>query len=182
MRHQYNLVKAVGLPTQSRLTPTYSCADFADAYAVQLPSDATTDPEQLARFILSNQAPWVSMLMKIRDAVVGRFGLKTAAQLSQSDGSPDDRRVAIFKIYDSDQHEILLGEDDSHLDFRMSVLCQNVERTAQAGATVVLSTVVHCHNKLGRNYIRLIAPFHKAIVQSSLRRAARQGWPKPVRR
>ena len=177
MHHPHHIVKAVALPAQSRLSPTFSSADFSDAYAVQLPRDATTDPEQLARFILLNQAPWVSALMKLRDALVAGFGLKTVAHLAQTDGAPDDRRIAIFKIYESDQHEILLGEDDSHLDFRISVLCNTVERTAQTGATVVLSTVVHCHNRLGRNYIRLIAPFHKAIVRSSLRRAVRRGWP-----
>ena len=178
MNHAYTAVKAVSLPTQSQLKPTFSSADFADAYAVPLPDGATTDPEQLARFILSNQAPWVSVLMKMRDGLVRRFGLKTADQLSQSDGAVDDRRVAIFKIYESGPYEILLGEDDSHLDFRISVLCQDLARITPAGASVVLSTVVHCHNRLGRNYIRLIAPFHKAIVQSSLRRAARQGWPR----
>jgi hypothetical protein len=42
---------------------------------------------------------------------------------------------------------------------------------------LTLSTVVHCHNALGRTYIRVIAPFHRLIVKSCLRRAARTGWP-----
>jgi hypothetical protein len=36
---------------------------------------------------------------------------------------------------------------------------------------------VHCHNRLGRIYITLIAPFHRLVVEASLRRAARLGWP-----
>jgi Protein of unknown function (DUF2867) len=41
----------------------------------------------------------------------------------------------------------------------------------------VVSTVVHCHNRLGRTYITLIAPFHRRVVEAGLRRAARLGWP-----
>jgi hypothetical protein len=36
---------------------------------------------------------------------------------------------------------------------------------------------VHCHNRLGRIYIFLIAPFHRWLVQAILRRAAHIGWP-----
>jgi hypothetical protein len=37
---------------------------------------------------------------------------------------------------------------------------------------------VHCHNRLGRFYIFVIAPFHRLVVKASLRRAAALGWPK----
>jgi len=40
-----------------------------------------------------------------------------------------------------------------------------------------VSTVVHCHNLLGRTYLRVIAPFHRLVVKASLDRAARVGWP-----
>jgi hypothetical protein len=33
--------------------------------------------------------------------------------------------------------------------------------------------VVHCHNWLGRTYLAVIAPFHRAIVRASLVQAAR---------
>ena len=169
-------VLAVALPHASRLAALYATATFADAYAVKLPSHATTDPEQLARFILLNQAPWVAWLMKVRDAMVAGFGLKTAHQLQPSEGSRNDRRVHIFKIYDTLADEILLGEDDRHLDFRMSILRQQTNAEG-GGADLTLTTVVMCHNRLGRAYIKLIAPFHRAIVRDCLRRAARTGWP-----
>ncbi|HEV3177687.1 MAG TPA: DUF2867 domain-containing protein [Stellaceae bacterium] len=35
-------------------------------------------------------------------------------------------------------------------------------------------TVVHCHNRLGRTYLAVIAPFHRAIAQANLERAARE--------
>lgn len=37
---------------------------------------------------------------------------------------------------------------------------------------------MQCHNLLGRSYLLLIAPFHRAVVKTALRRAARIGWPR----
>lgn len=171
-----NTVREVSVPPESRLSRLFARVDFADAYAVSLPPQASADPEQLARFILGNQAPWVNMLMSLRDAMVAGFGLKTARQLKQGDGTPGERRVHIFKIYESDEHEILVGEDDAHLDFRLSVMCRP-DALSPGGRQVVVSTVVSCHNRLGRTYIKLITPFHRAIVRDSLQRAVASGWP-----
>jgi len=70
-----------------------------------------------------------------------------------------------------------LGEDDKHLDFRLSVL-RSPDLSPTLGGQLTVSTVVHCHNLLGRAYILVIAPFHRLVVKASLRRAARIGWPK----
>jgi hypothetical protein len=32
---------------------------------------------------------------------------------------------------------------------------------------------VHCHNRLGRTYLAVIAPFHRVIVRATLERAVR---------
>lgn len=114
--------------------------------------------------------------MAVRDAVVGGFGLKTAKQLTSPGAQSPTGRVGIFKIYSTSPTEIILGEDDKHLDFRLSVLCS--QQPSPGGKRhLTLSTVVHCHNWLGRLYILVIAPFHRLIVQSCLRRAAHIGWP-----
>ena len=114
--------------------------------------------------------------MAVRDALVGRFGLKTAKQLTSLGAESETGRVGIFKIYGTSPSEVVLGEDDKHLDFRLSVLCSG---TPPPGGIrhLTLATVVHCHNSLGRVYILVIAPFHRQAIESSLRRAARIGWP-----
>lgn len=166
----------VALPPQSAIAGTYALTHLADAYSIELPAGASTNPELLARFMFSQQAPWVSTLMAVRDAVVGRFGLKTGKQLTSLDAAGATGRVGFFKIYSTSPTEVVLGEDDMHLDFRLSVLCTN--QSSHGGKRhLTLSTVVHCHNRLGRLYIFVIAPFHRLIIQSSLRRAARIGWP-----
>lgn len=169
-------VRQVALPLESRISRKYASPNLADAYAIRLPNDAISDPELLARFIFSRQPPWLSALMRLRDALVAGFGVKTSKQLQNPGGQDRARRIYIFKIYETRQHEIVLGEDDRHLDFRLSVLRQAAP-SADQQPRLILSTVVHCHNRFGRAYIMLIAPFHRLVVQSSLRRAARAGWP-----
>ncbi len=72
----------------------------------------------------------------------------------------------------------MLGEDDSHLDFRVSVLRQSeTEMDGGSDARLVVTTVVRCHNRLGRAYITAIRLFHRRVVIASLRHAARRGWP-----
>ena len=115
-------------------------------------------------------------ILKIRDALVAGFGLKTAKHLKSLGAETKASRVGIFNIYSSSQTEIVLGEDDKHLDFRLSVLCSG-QPSPKSQRHLIVSTVVHCHNRLGRLYIRLVAPFHRVIVPSALRRAAHLGWP-----
>jgi hypothetical protein len=176
MPNDFFVVTPVALPVQSRISHVYEPVHLADAFSVRLPPGASGDPEVLARFVFSQQAPWVGGLMKVRDALVSGLGLKTGKHLASLGAKAGQRRVGIFKIYSTGDTEIVLGEDDKHLDFRVSVLCSSAPAPA-SGRDLVVSTVVHCHNRLGRVYIFLIAPFHRRVVQSSLRRAARMGWP-----
>ena len=169
--------RSVPLPSESAITRCYASTNLADAFSIELPAQASTDPEVLARFILAHQAPWIGRLMAVRDAMVAGFGLKTAKHLATLDaGSAGAGRVGIFKVYSSSRSEVVLGEDDKHLDFRLSVLCSGGSSSG-ARRQLIMSTVVHCHNRLGRLYIFLIAPFHRLVVRSSLHSAARMGWP-----
>ena len=164
-------VRAVALPPGASIAPLYPGSNLADAYAVDLPTARARelDMESLARQLLGSQPGWARKLMVLRDAIVARFGIQTAKQL----GAKPGKRIGIFRIYSVSDDEIILGEDDSHLDFRLSVLRN---RDAGRHGSVTVSSVVHCHNWVGRAYIMLIRPFHKLIVRHSLARAARAGF------
>jgi hypothetical protein len=177
MQNDFILVTPVALPPQSAITSLYKSVNLADAYSIQLPPSASIDPDVLARFVFSHQPAWIVVLTKIRDAIVAGFGLKTSGQLASLSGDAKGNRVSFFKVYSTSGTEIVLGEDDKHLDFRVSLLCSK-RAVPLTGHTLTLSTVVHCHNLLGRTYIRLITPFHRLVVKASLRRAAHIGWPK----
>ena len=170
-------VLSVAVPAESGVARMYDAPDLADAYAVRLPDNAIDDPELLARFRFAHQAGWIAKLLGLRDALVARFGLKTAKQLRMANPPGSRDRVDFFRIYARSTREIILGENDSHLDFRLSVLQQTRDTHEGSARYLILSTVVHCHNGLGRFYILAIAPFHRLVVRSTLRRAARIGWP-----
>jgi hypothetical protein len=177
MPSELTLVKPVALPAQSAVATAYESMSLADAFAIQLPFGTSSDPEVLWRFLISQQPSWIGWLTNVRDAIVACFGLKTAKHLAtlSSEGKAD--RIGIFKVYGKSETEIVLGEDDKHLDFRLSVL-RTSDLSPTLGGQLTVSTVVHCHNLLGRAYILVIAPFHRLVVKASLRRAAYIGWPK----
>ena len=179
MSNEFSLAIPVALPVRSGVTTFYPTVNLADAFAISLPAQASYDPEVLARFMFGQQPKWVGYLMGMRDAIVARFGLKTGKHLATLADGAKESRLGIFRIYSKDATEIVVGEDDSHLDFRVSVLCSGGP-APDGGRRLTVSTVVHCNNLLGRVYLLIIAPFHRMIVKASLRRAARIGWPLAV--
>jgi hypothetical protein len=172
-------ISPVELPTESQIGGFYKSVNLADAYAISLPDRASHDPEVLARFLFSQSPLAMRLLLKVRDLLVAPFGVKTASRLQALGAAQSSQRIGIFKIYDSNSSEIILGEDDNHLDFRLSVLCRPIDGPTGNASELIISTVVTCHNTLGRAYIALIAPFHRLIVRACMRRAARFGWPAP---
>jgi len=170
-------LRSVGLPPGSRIVSVYGTTDLADAYAVTLPRGTVRDPEALARFLFAQQPAWVGLLMGLRDMLVAGLGLKTARQLGSPRAAGRNRHIGIFRIYETSADEIILGEDDQHLDFRVSVMVRPDSTGPTEATQLVVATVVHCHNRLGRIYIRLIAPFHRQVVKAGLRQASRAGWP-----
>jgi hypothetical protein len=174
-------VRSVAIPAQSAVARVYESTNLADAFAMQLPVGTSSDPEVLWRFIILQQPSWIGWLTSVRDALVACWGLKTAKHLAALSGEANAERIGIFKVYSKSETEIVLGEDDKHLDFRLSVL-RTPDRSAPPGGQLTVATVVRCHNHLGRVYLWVIAPFHRQVVKASLRRAAQVGWPQAVTR
>lgn len=174
-------VTPVAIPTQSAVAAIYDSTDLSDAFTVQLPLGTSSDPDVLWRFLIAQQPSWIGWLTNVRDAIVSCFGLKTARHLATLSSEANADRIGIFRVYGRSETEIVLGEDDKHLDFRLSVL-HTPDSLPALGGRLTVSTVVHCHNLLGRAYISVIAPFHRQVVKASLRRAAHIGWPKAAAR
>lgn len=164
-------IEPVALPPASRLSSSHGRADFADAFSVDLPEMASSNAEVLAGHVFTQQPAWIAMLMSIRDGVVRPFGLKRAADFQASGGD----RISIFRVFERHQDEIILGEDDRHLDFRVSVLLQPA--SGDRPRRLIVTTLVFYNRLLGRAYIALIAPFHRRVVRASLDRAQKRGWP-----
>lgn len=168
-----SIVRAVPAPPDSALAPLYPGADLFDAFAAPLPDGATNDLDRLAHAaVLARPAWWMRALMGMRDTAMAPLGVKTSRAIARDRQAGD--RIGFFPVQARTGCELIVGEDDRHLDFRASILLQH---GAEGARTLTMITVVHCHNRLGRCYLAVIAPFHRAIVRANILRAARRGWP-----
>ncbi len=159
-------VRRVESPSGSLISDWYPHAQLLDSYAIDIPSAPSPNMRQLATLALGNPPVWFRTLLTIRDAAMRPLGVKSSRQLRE--GTPFAARVDFFPILQEKENEIVFGEDDRHLDFRISLL-----RIRAGGNTkVIATTAVHIHNRLGRAYINIIRPFHHLVVTRSMARLA----------
>ncbi len=163
-------VTRVAPPSPSAIADWRPGADLLDSYAVTLPPGASDDVGVLATALFSTPPLWTRGLLRLRDEIMRPLGVKTTGEIAKAGAADGRDRIAFFPVFSRSRNEIILGEDDRHLDFRASVL---IETDAGAGSRrLVFTTAVRCHNLLGRAYLGVIAPFHVLIVRSNLRRLA----------
>lgn len=175
--------RAVPVPPGSAIHATLRGSDFHDAYAV--PDHHADRPALQAWLDVAAQTPaWIRALMLVRNKAVRLVGLKDVGQLQDgyppaSGKPPNDAasyavgdRVGIFRIRFLSDREVILGQDDRHLDVQVSILKHG---EGSATPTLVLTTVVHIHNTLGHAYMAVITPFHRVIARSITQRMAGHG-------
>ena len=160
-------VVKVPVPEASKLLGSFKHVTFADAYEVALVNHAIT-PEQAALAIFGHSPAWVGALMKARGVFAKTVGLK------HSDMKSGEQQAGIFKVQQRHANEIIIGEDDAHLNFRISVLRAG-DASGKGAPTVTVSTAVETHNALGRAYMLVVKPFHRIIARTMVQRAADAG-------
>jgi hypothetical protein len=160
---------AVPIPPNSALAPLYAGADLLDAYAIQLPMDTTDDLEVLARAGFERQAWWIRALTGVRDVMMATVGVQSSRQVGAA-AAARGQVIGFFPVLSKCEGELVMGADDRHLDFRLAL---QMRVGATGDKELIVVTVVHCHNRLGRAYLAAITPFHRVIVPASLEQAAR---------
>ncbi|UVA78031.1 DUF2867 domain-containing protein [Pandoraea commovens] len=161
--------RAVPMPSDSAIAPLYAGADLSDAYAIRLPPEASDDLEVLTRILFERQAWWIRALLCVRDAVMVTVNVKSSHAVGLA-GAARGPVISFFPLLSKSATELVLGADDRHLDFRVSV---QLRTDSANGRELLTATVVHCHNRLGRIYLATIAPFHRVILRANLERAVR---------
>ena len=123
-------------------------------------------------------SPLLTSLIISREAIVGKLGLKTADKLTKTErlqylnafeGNIGDG-IAIFDILDKNDTELLTGQTDKHLDFKLSF----VSYADGEEKVIELITVVRVHNVFGRIYFFFVKPFHRFYMKRILKRMERQ--------
>ena len=162
-------------PANGLLRRYYANGDFLDGQSVPLPHP-TPDAATLTIATFFNMPGWVVALLALRDRLVTPFGLKTGTELDLRPPTREEIVSAtypgIFAVHAATDDEVILGCDDKHLDFRISVL------RSRQDDLVALSTWVRPHNLLGRTYLTLVYPFHRLIVARCLANATGLGITK----
>lgn len=164
-------ITEVGIPTDSFLHKTLASASFFDAYQGAL-SNTALWPADIFLRAASTTPAWIERAMAFRNALVRRIGLRDVGSMRDSADRPGPAyqpgdRMGIFNVVATNERELVLGIDDSHLDVRVSVM----KDQAVKAATYTVSTVVHVKNALGRLYMLPVSRIHPWVVRGMMRRA-----------
>ncbi len=167
--------------SEIELSPNYLIAkdadnaDYIDVYQLKTSTLAKSPLPKycMVAFFKSFSSFIVSMLL-IRESIAKKIGLKMAPENTQEgrnkmlrdfEGNIGDS-IEIFEVIDKNETELMTGQRDKHLDFKLSFISYE-----SAGDKVIeLATVVHIHNALGKVYFFFVKPFHRMIMKRIMRK------------
>jgi hypothetical protein len=168
------------IPDYSVLKKDEKSFHYIDSFQGQyLINDHDYDIIEIGKLFLTSGPKWANSLMSIRDKIVGLFGLKTAQQLTVDKRNHDNFRfepgeqLDIFKLFSRSVNELVLGDDDKHLNFRVSLLLDSKSDNKKK-RNVIITTVVKYRNLFGRIYFIPVRPIHKIIVKGTLKEMIRK--------
>lgn len=158
------------LPSNSILKR--QCADYAykDTFEVAISRQDVANWEMIAA-LFHSAPPWFDALAKLRDRMVAVFGLKTSTGNPKRLPPPyrQGQELGFFRVMEEADREVILGNDDKHLNFRTSLLMTEKE----GGHRLCVSTVVSTKNLLGTVYFGIVKHAHRLIVPIMARGMAR---------
>lgn len=145
--------------------PELQVVHYEDTFSITVNRAHLSFEEIQAAFIKTKGPWWIDFLFSIRDAVVGCFGISTRADHQRSKNS-----FGLFPILQRRPRELVLGEDEKHLNFRILL---KLDSPVAGSYKLSFKTLVHFNNLLGRLYYIPVKPIHKLIVPGMLQRVAK---------
>lgn len=166
------ITKHTVIPENSILKSSQGNFNYIDSFSGwAITKEQTVDAPLFLKLFASGGPKWVDYLLAVRDKIVGVFGLKTGGNKTQ----PSDyskcaigEQVGIFTVFDKAENEFILGENDKHLDFRVSLLVEPSENETNK-AKLSITTAVKFNNWFGKLYFLPVKPMHGIIVRKSLK-------------
>lgn len=169
-----NIIKTT-LPTNSILHTAHKKYDYIDSFqSVCQDTDNSITSAEVGKAFFSSGPDWVGKLFTFRNKIVSLFGLKTSGDISNRKQQLDNftcepgEQLGLFKVFAKNEHEVILGEDDKHLNFRVSLFLEQHTQEATKKKLTISTTVVF-NNWFGRLYFLPVRPFHKLIVPTMLK-------------
>ena len=163
------------LPENSILNNDKKQFDYIDSYQGQfVDKNNTIGPTEIGKAFYSSSPKWVEKLFVLRNKIVRFFGLKTSGnntdrkkQLDNFKCEPGEQ-LGLFKVFNKTNNEVVLGEDDKHLNFRVSLLLGPLSHGTNK-KTLTIITTVQFNNLFGKLYFLPVKFFHKLIVPAMLK-------------
>lgn len=168
MHHASRPPQAEETPPAARHWALLPGARFADSFRIPLtPQLAQLDTTEIAARMMAEQPGWISALMQLRDRLVAPLGLKRAGD----HGAP-----AGFPLLLAEPARVVMGLDDSHLDFRLCVekIAPATPDSSAGPGWLTVTTVVRTKRLLGSFYLAAIMPFHRCVARTLLQGVVRQ--------
>lgn len=175
------IVKTV-MPQSSILKKNSYSYDYSDSFC-----GSFSDKKNIAvitsvgKFFFLAKSKWISRLFSARNNIVKLFGLKIANNEADRQKQLDSfeceigQKVGLFSVFARNENEVIIGEDDKHLDFRVSLFLKKSFFTEESEQKqLIITTVVKFHNIYGRIYFLVVRPFHKLVVVSILKKIIQQ--------
>ena len=162
------------VPNGSVLKAKYGDATYQDCFSHTLSASDGRGPVTLFFDMLYPAPVWVRALMRMRNFIVGFFGLKTTntgptgLEKPEADYKVGDN-ISFFKITDLSENEVVVTANDSHLNSSFSLYILPTD----AAREVVMTSIVETKGRFGDVYMFVIAPFHRLIVSQLLKRLSR---------
>jgi hypothetical protein len=103
--------------------------------------------------------------MVLQNKIVSFLGQKTEVPEKNALNPPFSigQQIGLFQIQGISEKEIILGETDNHLVFKVSLLIIDNDE-------LVVSTIVRLNNPLGKWYYAVVKPVHRIIVPMIIKR------------
>lgn len=168
------------LPCDSALPACLEASNYIDSYQSSLiDGGCSIGPADVGKAFFASAPAWIENLLTFRNKIVSFAGLKTGNQIKDKKlilknfhCAPGDK-VGLFTVLQKTEHEVIFGEDDKHLGFRVSFfLSKSVAGVIERQLTI--STAVKFNNWFGRLYFLPVKPFHRFIVPAMLKATINQ--------
>lgn len=160
---------ACDFPPDSALNGGFvQSADHVDAFKVPLARHDRTVTD-LFYGVFAHRPYWLRLLLAARNAIASVGGLETtpAAETLRPRTNAQHAvgdTIGGWRIFALSTSELVVGRDNAHMDFRLSV-----SKSSKANASaLVVATVCRTNNAFGRRYLAAILPFHKRGVKMLL--------------
>ncbi|PXX43893.1 uncharacterized protein DUF2867 [Undibacterium pigrum] len=176
MSGQCTLLSECGHPQQSVLMPeVVNAAYYRDSYRTE-PGHRELTVSDAFHAIFMHRPTWMKLIMLSRNYLMSLFGIAVPdkAEIMHPRMRSDYKvgeKIGAWPIFYLSSEELVAGRDNSHLDFRLSIVRVEEKQTT----AIVISTVCITHNWFGRAYMQLIRPFHRWGLKLLIRQAILAG-------